>query len=380
LLSIIGGFRIEPARCLQQTLTADILIAISVKGQHCDGLINCSDPDVKDGLRVFVGREEAVERAGRLKTRVSRKGWIALAFAAIYLIWGSTYLAIHVAVETMPPFLMAGVRFIAAGLLMYGWAVARGDARPTRVHWRSALVIGGLLLLGGNGGVTWALQSVPSGTAALLVGTIPLWMVLIEWLRPGGVRPGKLVFLGLGLGFSGIVLLIGPQEIAGGGDVPLLGALIIILAALSWATGSIYSRSAEVPESPLMSTATEMLVGGGLLFLAGMVTGEWADVELAEIAPQALAALVYLIIFGSIVAFTAYLWLLQVSTPARVSTYAFVNPVVAVFLGWLILGETLTVTTLIAAAIIVSSVVLITTTQPEPASAPQEEEGESSAP
>jgi drug/metabolite transporter (DMT)-like permease len=297
------------------------------------------------------------------KISLGRKGWVALAFASVYIIWGSTYLSIRIAVETMPPFLMAGTRFLIAGALLYVWAIARGESRPKRFHWRSAFIIGGLLLLGGNGGVSWALQTVPSGTAALLVATIPLWMVLIEWLRPGGTRPTGRVFLGLGLGFVGIAILIGPQQITGGGQVPLVGALVIIIAALAWATGSIYSRSAKMPDSPLTSTAMEMLAGGALLFLVGSLSGEWGAVDVAQISLRSLIALVYLIFFGSLIAFTAYIWLLQVSTPARVSTYAFVNPVVAVFLGWVILDEALTANTLIAAAIIISAVALITATR-----------------
>ena len=302
----------------------------------------------------------SVRKNSMTEAKVSRKGLVALAFAAIYLIWGSTYLSIHVALETMPPFLMAGTRFILAGSLLFAWAVARGHARPKRIHWRSALIIGGLLLLGGNGGVSYALQTVPSGTVALLVATIPLWMVLIQWLRPGGKRPGSLVFVGLLLGFVGIAILIGPQEITGGGQVPIAGALIIIVATLSWATGSIFSRSAEQADSPLIATAMEMLAGGALLLLAGTIAGEWSQLDLAQISSRSIVALIYLIFFGSIIAFTSYIWLLKVSNPARVSTYAFVNPVVAVFLGWIILDEAITIGTLAAAAIIISAVVLIT--------------------
>jgi drug/metabolite transporter (DMT)-like permease len=291
----------------------------------------------------------------------SQATWVALAFAAIYFIWGSTYLSIRIAVETMPPFLMAGVRFVIAGAILYGLARARGDSGPVRIHWRSAFIIGGLLLLGGNGGVTFALQTVPSGTAALLVAMIPLWMVLINWLRPGGTRPTKRVFVGLGLGFAGITILIGPQNIAGGGQIPVAGALIIVLATLAWATGSLYSRSANMPDSPFVSTAMEMLAGGALLLLAGSAAGEWSTLDVTQISLRSLIALIYLIFMGSIIAFTAYIWLLQVSTPARVSTYAFVNPVVAVFLGWAILDEALTANTLIAAAVIISGVALITT-------------------
>jgi drug/metabolite transporter (DMT)-like permease len=291
----------------------------------------------------------------------SQATWVALAFAAIYFIWGSTYLSIRIAVETMPPFLMAGVRFVIAGAILYGLARARGDSGPVRIHWRSAFIIGGLLLLGGNGGVTFALQTVPTGTAALLVAMIPLWMVLINWLRPGGTRPTKRVFVGLGLGFAGITILIGPQNLAGGGQIPVAGALIIVLATLAWATGSLYSRSANMPDSPFVSTAMEMLAGGALLLLAGSAAGEWSTLDVTQISLRSLIALIYLIFMGSIIAFTAYIWLLQVSTPARVSTYAFVNPVVAVFLGWAILDEALTANTLIAAAVIISGVALITT-------------------
>ena len=290
----------------------------------------------------------------------SKATWVALAFASIYIIWGSTYLAIRIAIETMPPFLMAGSRFLIAGALLFVWAMARGEPRPSRIHLRPIIIIGGLLLLGGNGGVTWAEQTVPSGTAALLVATVPLWMVLLDWLRPGGTRPGNRVFLGLALGFIGIVLLIGPSEIAGGDKSTLVGSVVIILAALSWATGSIYSRSAQLPESPIVSTALEMLAGGALLFLAGTLAGEWSDLDLAQVSSRSLLSLAYLIVFGSIIAFTAYIWLLKVSTPARVSTYAYVNPVVAVFLGWAIVDEVLTGQTLIAAAVIVSAVVIIT--------------------
>jgi drug/metabolite transporter (DMT)-like permease len=290
----------------------------------------------------------------------SKATWVALAFASIYIIWGSTYLAIRIAIETMPPFLMAGSRFLIAGALLFVWAMARGEPRPSRIHLRPIVIIGGLLLLGGNGGVTWAEQTVPSGTAALLVATVPLWMVLLDWLRPGGTRPGNRVFLALALGFIGIVLLIGPSEIAGGDKSTLVGSVVIILAALSWATGSIYSRSAQLPESPIVSTALEMLAGGALLFLVGTLAGEWGKLDLAQVSSRSLLSLAYLIVFGSIIAFTAYIWLLKVSTPARISTYAYVNPVVAVFLGWAIVDEVLTGQTLIAAAVIVSAVVIIT--------------------
>lgn len=298
---------------------------------------------------------------------------LASAFAAIYIIWGSTYLAIRWAIETLPPFLMAGTRFLVAGVLLYLWARWRGAAGPAPVHWKSAAIIGGLLLLGGNGGVSWAEQRVPSGLAALMIATVPIWMVLLDWLRPGGMRPRGQVFIGLAAGLVGMALLVGPGEITGESHVDRLGATVLILAALSWSIGSIYSRSVLLPSSPLMATATEMLAGGLLLWAAGLVAGEGSRLHISGVSLLSLVSLGYLIFFGSIIAFSAYIWLLQVTTPARASTYAFVNPVVALFLGWLLAGEPLTFRTVIAAAIIVLAVMLITTArraQPLPEAKP----------
>jgi drug/metabolite transporter (DMT)-like permease len=286
---------------------------------------------------------------------------VGAAFAAIYLIWGSTYLAIRFAIETLPPFFMAGARFIVAGALLYTWARWRGAPGPTRLHWREAAIVGGLMLLGGNGGVTWAEQRLPSGLAALLVTTVPLWMVLLEAVRPGGGRPSRRVALGLGLGMAGVLLLIGQGNLTGGQAVDLPGTAVVLFAALAWAAGSLYSRRARLPEAPLQGVALEMLAGGAWLLLAGGVSGEGARLNLDGASLRSLLALGYLIIFGSIVAFSAYLWLLRVSTPARASTYAFVNPVIAVFLGWALADEPLTAQTLLAAAVIVAAVAIITT-------------------
>lgn len=286
---------------------------------------------------------------------------IATAFAAIYLIWGSTYLAIRFAVETFPPFLMAGMRFLVAGAILYPWSRLRGASPPARSHWLAATVVGGLLLLGGNGGVVWAAQRVPSGLTALLIGTVPLWMALLNWLRSGGVKPSNGVMVGLMLGFTGIALLVGPGKLAGGRQVDLVGAAVLILASLSWATGSLYSRRAQLPASPLLATAMEMLAGGALLLIASLFTGEWTRFDSSALSLRSWLALGYLIVFGALVGFTAYIWLLRVSTPAHVSTYAYVNPVVAIFLGWAFAGEPLTARTLLAAAVIVVAVVIITT-------------------
>jgi drug/metabolite transporter (DMT)-like permease len=289
---------------------------------------------------------------------------VVAALAAVYVVWGSTYLAIHFAIETLPPFLMGGVRFFVAGGALYAWARLRGAPRPTRRHWASAAVVGGLLLLGGNGGVAWAEQLIPSGTAALLVSTVPLWMALLDWLRPGGIRPRLAVICGLVLGFVGVAVLVGPGALrAGAGHVAPLGAAVVLVAAFCWATGSIYSRTANMPASPLLSTGLEMLAGGAMMVVAGLALGEGAQFNLAHISARSGLALGYLIVFGSLVAFTAYIWLLRSTTTAVASTYAYVNPVVAVFLGWAFASEPLTARTLVAAAIIVAGVLVITTAQ-----------------
>ena len=301
---------------------------------------------------------------------------VLAAYATVYVIWGSTYLAISFAVKTLPPFLFAAVRFLAAGVILYVFARLRGAARPTRIHWRSALIIGGLLLLGGNGLLVFAERTVPSGIAALIVSMAPIWMALLDWLRPGGVRPRLPVIGGLALGFVGVALLIGPNALQG--HLPLVGALIVVVGSLSWAAGSVYSRYAPFPKEPLLGSGIEMLGGGALLLILSLATGEAGKVHLSAVSTRSALALVYLIIFGSIVAFSAYTWLLRVSTTTRVSTYAYVNPVVAVLLGWAFNGESVGGQTLLAAAVIVASVVIITTFHrqqahpraPQPAPAP----------
>ncbi len=291
---------------------------------------------------------------------------IAAAFAAIYLIWGSTYLFIRFAVETLPPYTMAGTRFFVSGVILYIFSRLRGATPPLRIHWRSTAIVGALLLFGGNGSVSVAEQLVPSGLAALLVSMVPLWMVLLDWLRRGGVRPSRGVVIGLALGFIGLILLVRPGQSADQNQINLVGVAILIFATISWATGSIYSRHAPMPSSPLLTTGMEMLCGGALLFFASVVTGEWTRINLAAVSARSLFSLGYLILFGSFLAFTAYVYLLKVSTPARVSTYAFVNPVVAVFLGWALGGEPLSLTTVFAAAIIVAGVAVITLYQTKP--------------
>ena len=294
-----------------------------------------------------------------VKQEPPRMGVIA-AFASVYIIWGSTYLAIRYALESLPPLLMAGARHTLAGAILYAVLRATGTARPQRIHWRSAAIIGALLLLIGNGGVCWAEQTVPSGLAALLVTTVPIWMVLLNWFRREGVRPGVMEIGGVVLGLLGVIILIGSENLGGGAPVHRMGAVVLVAASLSWAIGSIYSRHAPLPKSPLMATAMQMLCGGVLLLLSGAMSGEGARLELENVSLRSLVALGYLTVFGSLVAFSAYVWLLRVSTPAKVSTYAFVNPVVAVALGFVFAGEPLTPRTMVAAAVIVTAVVLIT--------------------
>ncbi|HSJ26394.1 MAG TPA: EamA family transporter [Longimicrobiales bacterium] len=285
---------------------------------------------------------------------------IIAAFAAVYIIWGSTYLGILFAIETLPPFLMAGTRFVVAGALLFAWAWRRREADPTAAQWRTAAIIGGLLLLGGNGAVSWAEQYVPSGIAALLIAVTPLWMVLLDWLWHGARRPDVRIVMGLVLGFTGIALLVGPAEIMGAGSVHLVGALVVLAGSLSWSIGSIHSRRTASPAGGMLGVGMQMLCGGGLLLLLGTVTGEWARLDLAAVSLRSALAVVYLALFGSIVGYTAYMWLLQVVSAARVATYAYVNPVVAVLLGWGLAGEALTMRMGVAAAVIVAGVALIT--------------------
>ena len=292
--------------------------------------------------------------------RASRSQILA-AFASIYLVWGSTYLAIRYAVQTIPPFLMGGLRFVISGALLYAWARYRGGARPSRIHWRNAIIAGGFLLVGGNGAVVWAEQFVPSGMTALLVSILPFWLVIIEWVRPPRRRPAAAVLIGLIVGFIGIVVLVGPGNIGGQGDVRPLGAVVLILGSLSWAIGSFFSRDADLPKSGLLTTGMEMLGGGALMLVVGMLTGELSHFEIAHVSAASAIGLLYLVTFGSLLGFTSYIWLLDKVSPARLGTYAYVNPIVAVVLGWAIAGERLSLRTAVAAAIVICAVALITT-------------------
>jgi drug/metabolite transporter (DMT)-like permease len=287
---------------------------------------------------------------------------VILAFAAVYIVWGSTFLGIRYAIETLPPFLMAGARFSIAGAIMFAWAKFKGDQGGwSWAQWRRALLIGALLLLCGNGGVTWAEKYIASGLVALLVAIEPLWVVVLNWTitrRP----PNTKVLFGVLIGLVGVGLLMGgglnnSPEVAG---LSVAGAIVVLFAGLAWAGGSVYVNHRPIKATTSLAAGMEMLGGGGLLLLLGLLVGDFGRLNLARASWVSLAAFAYLVIFGAL-AFTAYAYLLRNVSTARAATYAYVNPAVAVLLGWLLANEPLTMRTLVAAAVIVGSVALITT-------------------
>ena len=284
---------------------------------------------------------------------------LIVAFATIYIVWGSTYLAIRVAVETLPPFMMAGARFLFAGTMMLVWLKLRGMTWPDKKHWGHAAIAGVLLLLGGNGLVAWAEQTVPSSLAALLVALTPAWFALLDWVRPSGKRPAIHTMIGIGVGFCGVGLLVTGQKSTGVNVLQNpLGLAALVLAGFSWAAGSLWSRYNARPESPWMNAAMQMICGGAALLVVSLLRGEPAHFHPGQGSTRSWLALLYLIVFGSLIAFSAYVWLLKASTPARVATYAYVNPVIAVMLGWLILSEPFGVRQFWAAAVILTGVVI----------------------
>jgi drug/metabolite transporter (DMT)-like permease len=286
---------------------------------------------------------------------------VLMGFAAVYIVWGSTYLAIRIGIESFPPLILAGLRHTFVGILLYPILRGKTGIRPTRANWVAAVITGTLLLFVGNGGVSWAEQTVPSGIAALLVATVSLWLVIVDWLRPGGVKPVPRVVMGLLMGFAGLALLVGPAHLGGSERVDPRGAAVLVVASLAWACGSLYSKHGGMPSSAMLGVAMQSLTGGVILLIAGLFTGEFRRVHLGAISMRSWLALGYLIVFGSGIGFSAYIYILQKSTAARVATYAFVNPVVALFLGWLIVGETITMRTVIAAAVILTAVILVIT-------------------
>jgi drug/metabolite transporter (DMT)-like permease len=289
--------------------------------------------------------------------RPSRARLIA-AFAAVYVLWGSTYLGIRFASETLPPFFTQGVRYFAAGVVLWVWARRTGAAKPTTREWVGGAVAGVLLFVCGTGGVIWAERLIPSGVVALVVATEPAVFVLIESVRRRRL-PRRAVLAGLALGAVGLFVLVGPGDLLGSESFALPALLVLIVGTFCWAGGSLFSRGSRLPTSPVMATAVTLLCGGTGLAIFGAASGELSRFDPAAVSAKSLLATAYLLVFGSIVGFTAYLWLLRVATVARVSTYAYVNPVVAVLLGWLLADEPLTARVALAAAVIVGAVAII---------------------
>ncbi len=283
---------------------------------------------------------------------------LLLAFAAVYFIWGSTYLFIRFAIETVPPFLVGGIRFILAGGVMYAWLRMRGAARPARAEWRSAFIIGPLLMTGGNGGIVWSEQYVASGIVALVVALVPLWMLLLGWMR-GGARPSRREWLGVTTGLVGVAMLVSTDGNPAHGGISPLAALVMVCSTLSWSVGSLIARDAPLPASPLLASAMEMLAGGVGMLLIALGRGEFQQLATSDVSWRSGLSIAYLAAFGSIIAFSAYKWLLSRASPAAVGTYAFVNPVVAVVLGWAFASEPLGLRTVAAMVVIVGAVVTI---------------------
>jgi drug/metabolite transporter (DMT)-like permease len=301
---------------------------------------------------------------------------LIVAFAAVYVLWGSTFLAMRFSIRTIPPFFMAAVRHLLAGTLLIAFSARRLTRWPSRAEWRDAALVG-VLLLGANGTVAWSEQRVPSGTAALLVATVPLWMVLMDWLRPRGLHPGRGVLVGLALGFAGLVTLVGPGALTGHGGIDPLGATALLCGSVSWAAGSIIAQRQPHGPVPLFTVGMQMVCGGAALMTVATLTGQTAAFSWSQVSVASWLGWGYLVLFGSLLGFTAYAYLLRTTTAARVATYAYVNPVIAVFLGWAVVGEVVTTRTLAAAAVIVAGVAIITIARTRtPAAVPEESIGD----
>jgi drug/metabolite transporter (DMT)-like permease len=293
----------------------------------------------------------------RLAAEPTRLRLVA-AFTAIYLIWGSVYLAIRFTIETLPPFFTNGVRLVLAGVILYLWARLSGTPPPSRREWVAGSIVGALMFLAGTGAVVWAERFIPSGIAALVIATEPISFVLIDSVRRRVVPRGS-ILAGLALGLIGIGILVGPGELLGAGRFDLAACAVLVVGTFAWAAGSLFSRDARMVSSPVMATAVTLVAGGLLLALLGLAAGEIAGFDPAAVSSRSLLATTYLLIFGSLIGFSAYLWLLRVATPSRVATYAYVNPIVAVLLGWTLASEPLTPRVFLAAVVIVGAVVLI---------------------
>jgi drug/metabolite transporter (DMT)-like permease len=312
------------------------------------------------------GQGSLYERSG--PSRVS----VLVGFVALCLVWGGTYLGIRIAIETLPPFVMAGVRWGLAGAVMYGWARARGAPRPTLAEWKTASIIGLLLFLGGQGSTVWAESRIPSGLTAVLCATMPIWVLALGWIRPGGQAPSLRLAVGSLVGLGGVVVLAGPWQ-TGTGSLDPVGVLVASFSPLSVAAGSMYLHEARLPRSPLVGIGSQMICGGVLLCMAAVVTGEWGRVSVAQVSLQSGLAFLYLTVVGSLVGYSLYAWLLRVRPPSFVSNYGYINPVIALFLGWALVDERLNARTLLASAVILGAVIAVTAgrgdVEPEPSRA-----------
>ncbi|MDZ4772592.1 MAG: EamA family transporter [Planctomycetota bacterium] len=284
------------------------------------------------------------------------RGRLIAAFAAVYILWGSTYVAIKFAVETLPPFTMAGVRFVTAGIILLAWTQLRGEGGATLRQWRSAAIAGALMMMASNGLVCWAEKRVDSSLAALLVATVPLWMMTLDWARRGGSRPSAATLTGVIVGLVGVAILVWPEE--GRVQLDFAGVAALLVATLCWSIGSIYTRSADLPKSMIRATAMQMTCGGVLQFALGTALGELQTFEPDLVTAKSVWSLAYLLVAGSLVGFTAYIWLLRNTTAARAATYAYVNPIVAVILGAWLASEEITWRRLVGAGVVLLGVVL----------------------
>lgn len=295
----------------------------------------------------------------QMEIKKGSKMAVLFAMAAVYFFWGGTYLAMKIAIESMPPFLMAGIRFSIAGWALYLANRARGAARPTLGEWKNAAIVGALMMLCANGPIVWAEQQVPSAIASVLVATVPLWIALFGYLtKEQKANAGSLI--GIALGLCGIVVLVWTPEGVSWQNADFWGVPALIFASVAWAAGSVFSRKAKLPAAPLLATGAQMIVGGALLLLLAAACGEFRGFHPAQVSLRSWLAFGYLVLCGSLLGYTSYIWLMKNAEPALVSTYAFVNPVVAVFLGWLIADETFGANAIAAAAIIVLSIIIMT--------------------
>ncbi|MED4906852.1 drug/metabolite exporter YedA [Brevibacillus centrosporus] len=285
---------------------------------------------------------------------------ITIALLTVYLFWGGTYLGMKIAIESIPPFIMAGVRFTLAGVFLFLFSRLKGAELPSAAEWKGAGIVGALLLLGGNGVVAWAELRLPSAIASLLVATVPLWILVLNWAGGSRQKPSGGVMAGILVGLAGVAVLVVHPGGSEGKGADTIGIIVLLAASISWSFGSLYSRTAKLPASPLMSTALQMIVGGILLSITSLFLDDWTKLHVTQISLRSWVALGYLIVFGSILAYTAYIWLLKNAEPSLVSTYAFVNPIVAVFLGWLLADEQLSTQSWVAAALIIAAVAIIT--------------------